>query len=307
MKVLVTFPVDEKFKNIGNEILGKENIIWYPNLEPAEILLVRDNNFPYSDDVKFIQTITAGVDHINFSRIKKTTIVASNAGAYSLSVAEHALALLLSAAKSIVKKDFEIKNGIFNPEETILLDGKILLIIGYGGIGSKFARLAKSFNMRIIAIGRSYKDSYADEFYSLDKLKDLVPKADFILISIPINRHSYGIIDKNILELSKKRAIWVNVARAEILKREDLVPFLKQRKDVVYSTDVWWDEPNVKVPILENLIVTPHTAGGRSGEVMENAFREAFMNIRRFMESDKPRNIVNIEETIWIDRSSLGV
>ncbi len=307
MKVLVTFAVDRKFQKIGNEILGKDNIIWYPDLEPAEILLVRDNNFPYSEEVKFIQTITAGVDHINFSRIKKSTVVASNAGAYSVSVAEHALALLLSAAKSIVKKDLEIKNGIFNPEETILLNGKTILIIGYGGIGSKFARLAKSFNMKVIAIGRSYRDDYADEFYDLDKLKDLVKLADFILISVPLNRQTYGMIDRNVLELSKKRAIWVNVARPEILKRDDLISFLKQRSDVVYSTDVWWDEPNVKVPIMDNLIITPHTAGGRSGEVMENAYREAFLNVKRFMEGDKPKNIVNIDEVIWIDRGSLGV
>ncbi len=307
MKVLVTFPVHKRFQNIGNQILGEENIVWYPNLEICDILLVRDNNFPYDKNVKFIQTISAGVDHINFSRIQPGTIVASNAGAYSVSVAEHAFGLLLSASKGIVIKDNEMKRGIFRPDETILLRGKSVLIIGYGGIGSEFAKLAEAFGMKVISIARSYKDNNSDEYHSLDELKDLVPLADFILISIPLTKNSYQIIDYSVLTLSKEKAIWVNVARPEVVKRDDLVNFIKQRPDVTYASDVWWDEPNVNVPNLPNLIVTPHTAGGRSGEVMENAFREAFLNIARFIRGESPKNIVKLEENVWIDRGSLGV
>lgn len=307
MKVLVTFPVHKNFQKIGNEILGEENIVWYPDLEICDILLVKDNNFPYDRNVKFIQTISAGVDHINFARIQPGTVVASNAGAYSTSVAEHAFGLLLSASKGIVIKDNEMKRGIFEQDETILLRGKTSLIIGYGGIGSEFAKLAKAFGMKIISISRSHKDNNSDEYHSLDELKDLVPIADFILISIPLTKKTHEIINNSILSLTKKKGIWVNVARPEIVQKDDLINFLKQRPDVTYASDVWWDEPNVNVPNQPNLIVTPHTAGGRSGEVMENAFREAFLNISRFIRGETPKNIVKIEENVWIDRGSLGV
>ncbi|MGC8673490.1 MAG: NAD(P)-dependent oxidoreductase, partial [Thermoplasmata archaeon] len=182
---------------------------------------------------------SAGVDHIDFERINKNTIVCSNAGAYSISVAEHVFALLLSATKNIIEKDEEMKKGIFNSEPTTLLYAKTLGIIGYGGIGKRVARIAKSFEMKIIAIGRGNKDEYVEEFTDLKNLKDFVKKSDFILISIPLTRETKDIINYDVLINIKHKGILVNVARPEIVKKDDLLKFLEQRKDVMYLSDVW--------------------------------------------------------------------
>ena len=169
MKVRVTFPVIDNYKKIGENIIGK-NIIWYPDEDEAEILLVNNDNFPRKNTIKMIQTITAGVDHIDLSTIPKETLVCSNAGAYSISVAEHTFALLLSAAKDIIKRDEEMKKGIFNSLPTRLLYGKTIGIIGYGGIGKRVAKIAKAFDMKVIAIGRNTPDSNVDEYYSLENI-----------------------------------------------------------------------------------------------------------------------------------------
>ncbi len=307
MKVLVTFLVDEKVKKIGNEIIGKGNIMWYPNIAPADILLVRDNNFPYNENVKFIQTITAGVDHIDFSKISDKTVICSNAGAYSISVAEHAFALLLEGAKMICKKRSETSKGIFNPEQTILLYGKTLGILGYGGIGSRVAEIAKAFGMRVIAIGRSYRDQNADMFFTLDQIDKVLEASDFVLISLPLTKLTKELIGAAELSKLKKNSIMINVARAEIVKREALIEQLKKRPDFLYLTDVWWDEPNLKDTDYPNLVVTPHISGGRSGEVMEIAYKKAFENIKNFMENKEVKNIVRKEENVNITRESLGV
>ncbi|MEM0098370.1 MAG: 2-hydroxyacid dehydrogenase [Thermoplasmata archaeon] len=306
MKVRVTFPVIDNYKKIGENIIGK-NIIWYPDEDEAEILLVNNDNFPRKNTIKMIQTITAGVDHIDLSTIPKETLVCSNAGAYSISVAEHTFALLLSAAKDIIKRDEEMKKGIFNSSPTRLLYGKTIGIIGYGGIGKRVAKIAKAFDMKVIAIGRNTPDSNVDEYYSLENIEKLVKASDFVLLSIPLTKFTENLINKKILEIMKKNAILINVARPEIVNKEDLFQILNERNDIMYLSDVWWNEPNVKDTNLKNTILTPHIAGGKSGEVMEIAFTQAFKNIKDFIDGKVPMNIVNREEYKKIERKNTGV
>lgn len=307
MKVLVTFLVNEKIRKIGNEIVGKENIIWYPSISPAEILLVRDNNFPYDENVKFIQTVTAGIDHIDVSRVKEDTVVASNAGAYSISVAEHAFALLLERAKKICAKKEETFNGRFNPESTTMLYGKTIGILGYGGIGSRIAEISKVLGMKVIAVGRGHRDGNIDTFLTLERIDEVFKKSDFIVISLPLTKLTYKLIGEEQLSLMKENSIMVNVARAEIIDKDALLSHLKNREDFSYLTDVWWDEPNIKDTKFQNLVITPHVAGGRSGEIMEIAFKQAFENIRNFMEGKEVKNIVKKDENFNISRQSLGI
>lgn len=307
MKILVTFPTDEKFKEMGIKFFGKEDIFFYPEKVDADILLVLNDNFPYNEKVKFIQTISAGVDHIDFSRISNKTLVASNAGAYSISVAEHVFALLLSAVKNIIKKDKEMKMGIFNSEPTTLLYNKKLGIIGYGGIGKRVAKIAKAFDMNILAIGRNAPDENVDQYLQMDKLNYLIENSDFILLSIPLTKDTENLINYENLKLIKKNGILINVSRPEIVKKDDLFKFLNERKDFLYLSDVWWDEPNVKDTNFDNTILTPHIAGGKSGEIMEIAFKQAYENIKRFINNEKVLNIVKREEYKKIERKNVGV
>src|SRR2546428_5183631 len=98
--------------------------------------------------VRMIQSLVAGVDHFPFERFPPSAIVCSNAGAYSVSVAEHAMALLLAAAKDVVARTEEIRHGIFNQTvENKGLAGSTALILGFGGIGSEIARRCKAFDI----------------------------------------------------------------------------------------------------------------------------------------------------------------
>ncbi len=306
MKVRVTFPVDERYRKIGESILGND-IIWFPDQGKAEIFLVNDDNFPREKGLKMVQTITAGVDHIDLSTIPKETLVCSNAGAYAISVAEHTFALILAAMKDIINKDAEMKNGIFNSSPTRLLFGKTIGIIGYGGIGKRVARIAKAFEMKIIAIGRNNPDENVDEFYSLEKLENVVETSDIVVISIPLTKYTEGMFDRRIISKAKKNAIIVNVARAEIVKKEDLFQILKERDDIMYLSDVWWDEPDVKNTNFRNTILSPHVAGGKSGEIMEIAFRQAFTNIKNFINGKEPSNVVRRDEYRKVERKNTGV
>lgn len=307
MRALVTFPVEERYKKIGIEVLGKENIIWHPDSGRADVFLIRDGDFPRNQNPKFIQTLSAGTDHLDMRMMPKNAIVASNAGSYSVSVAEHVFALLLERVKKIGKFHGKTSMGIFEPEETTMLYGKTLGIIGYGGIGSRVAAIAKSMGMKTTAIGRGYKDENADEFLSLENLDNLLRDSDFMVISIPLTKRTYGLLGKEQLDLVKKNCVIVNVGRAEIVRKVDMISFLDSNKGASYLTDVWWEEPELKDSDRENVVITPHVAGGLSGEIMEVAFRSAFENIRRFMNGEKVHNVIKIEESIYMERKKLGV
>ncbi len=307
MKLLVPFDLEEKYKKIGRDIIGEDNIIWFPESGKAEIVLARGNDFPREENFKLIQTISAGTDHIDIDSIPRNTLIASNAGAYSISVAEHALALLLERAKKISTFEEETRRGIFEPRTTKLLFGKTIGIIGYGGIGSRVAAIAKSFGMRVVAIGRGFRDSNLDEFLEIEKLDKLLEESDVILISIPLTSRTVGMIGERQLSLVKKDCVIINVARPEIVQKEDLLDFLKKNKMASYLTDVWWGEPRLDGSNLENIVVTPHIAGGLSGEVMEIAFRSAFENIKRYIDGKEPSNLVKREESLFFDRAKIGV
>ncbi|MEM2056290.1 MAG: glycerate dehydrogenase, partial [Thermoplasmatales archaeon] len=95
MKTMITFHIEEKYLEIAREILGRDNLILNTDEGMPEALLVKDNSFRMYNTVKFIQTINAGTDNIDMASIPENVIVASNAGAYSIPVAEHAFALIL--------------------------------------------------------------------------------------------------------------------------------------------------------------------------------------------------------------------
>src|SRR5712691_12584388 len=112
--------------------------------------------------LRFIQSILAGVNHIPFNRLERKVIVSSNAGAYSSPVAEYAWALLLSAAKRVVEHHNTIREGrgilVSHGDAAqgiYILKGKTLGVLGYGGIGATVVRTAQAFRMKVVAFTRN--------------------------------------------------------------------------------------------------------------------------------------------------------
>src|SRR5437667_12385428 len=103
--------------------------------------------------VRMIQSLVAGIDHFPFDRSPPSAIVCSNAGAYSISVAEHAMTLLLAAAKDIVLRTDEIRRGIFDQGvSNKALAGSTVVILGLGGIGSEITRRCNVLDVPVLGI-----------------------------------------------------------------------------------------------------------------------------------------------------------
>lgn len=256
-------------------------------------------------DLKMIQIVLAGVNHVPFDRIPPGVLLCGNAGAYNTSVAEHALALLLAAAKDIPRFTEEIRRGTFDQAPMgKALEGSTVVVAGMGGIGTEVARLCKAFRARVIGLTRSGRPSPpADEGGTLDDLPRLAPRADFLVIALPLTTATEGLVDAEVLRAMKDDAVLVNIARGKIVVEDALYEHLRDHPAFQAALDVWWTYPRGKSgrpftrPFheLPNVVMTPHHAYAIPAQ-RRRAMEHALDNVVRFLRGERPRNVVDVAE-----------
>jgi len=278
--------------------------------------ILDSDNILRMKNLRFVQSILAGVNQIPFAQLDERVIVCSNAGAYSDEVAEYAWSLLLSAAKRIVDFHNMIKTGKWSMKgtltgkEVMILQGQTLGILGFGGIGSAVARIGKEFGMKICAFSRKpIREKGIRYFQGESGLLSVLAESDAVIISLPLTRDTNRIINSDKLAAMKKDAILVNVARGELVDEAALYKCLKENPDFRFATDVWWyreGKESLKTiyPFFElpNFVGTPHVSGP-SGLATGKPVKIAVENVIRFLRGLKPRNVVNRAEYLsneWV-------
>jgi phosphoglycerate dehydrogenase-like enzyme len=266
--------------------------------DDVEVLVLGDSKlvtrklFEDFRNTKLLQSVSAGVDFIDFNAIPSQVTVCSNAGAYSEPIAEHVFGMILYFAKHLNRNHERIRAGIFGgAADGMFLGGKTIGVVGAGGIGQSVARIAKAFNMRTIGINTSGRAApNFDTAWKMDRLEDLLAQSDIVVLSLPLNIHTKNLIDGKKLRLMKEDAILVNIARGPIISQADLYAHLKAHPEFRTGIDVWWAYPRkgeklpVDFPFLElpNFLGSPHNADGvpnarEAGQVY------AFENVLRFI------------------------
>jgi len=310
-------------------LLPHADVFWLDDLEEAELdrvlpsvdaLLVQtwwpDHLTPERVSrmgrLRFIQSGMAGVNHIPFKLLGKRVMVSSNAGGFSVGVAEFAVALMLAAAKRVVKLDYALRTGGFEPEsvgrlfrEVVILRGRTLGILGYGGIGRAAGSIGRALGMNVVAYSRhASAEKDARVFHGGEGMLRVLSKSDAVVIALPLSKLTVGLIGAAELAAMKTDAILVNVARAEIVDEEALYKHLVEHKEFTYATDVWQikrGKETYSSPFpflkLQNFIGTPHVAGGSSALSGEPG-RAAVENLLRYLKGDAPQNVVDPSEYI---------
>jgi D-3-phosphoglycerate dehydrogenase / 2-oxoglutarate reductase len=260
--------------------------------------------------LRFIQGILVGVDHIPFRALARKVVVCSNAGAYSLEVGEHAFALLLSAAKRVVDTHNSVAKGKtdFNEfrgaaDDILVLRGKTLGVVGYGGIGAVVAGLGRSFGMNVIALSRSKRDGRGIRFVrGRGALTSLLASSDAVVLALPLTNLTEGMIGAKELSSAKRGAVLVNISRGDIVDQAALYEHLTGNPGFRYATDVWWykegreslvtDHPFTSLP---NFVGTPHISGPTalaSGRPVKMAVENTLRHLRGL----RPKNVVRRSE-----------
>jgi phosphoglycerate dehydrogenase-like enzyme len=269
-----------------------------------------DGRLSKMERLTFIQSSLAGVNQIPFERLGSGVKVSSNAGGYSLEVGEYAWGLLMTAAKKVAKFDRTIREK--GPEvgtsrergaEVMVLNGRTLGLLGYGGIGKTVARFGMAFGMRVIAYSRSPVEEPGVAFYhGTDGLKKMLPECDALVIALPLTNSTRNLVGPEELSAMKEDAVVVNVARSEIVNKEAIYGHLSRIRSFTYATDVWWMRdgresyaPDLPFLSLDNFIGTPHVAGPSALSGM-GPIRQAVENLARFLKGERPANVVDRRE-----------
>lgn len=214
-------------------------------------------------------------------------------------VAEHTLALILCCAKRITHFSGNLHQGLWEEGSfTFELWGKTLGLVGLGGIGTEVARLTQAFGMRVLYYDVRRREDIESllgvEYVS--KLRKLFEQSDIVTLHLPQTPETERIITRELLELLKPGAIFVNTARGELVDNQVLAELLKEKKLGAVGLDVYDAEPiGHDNPFLgvENAVLTPHVAYS-TPEALGNIMSISVDNLVAFF-SGRPQNVVNPE------------
>ena len=167
-----------------------------------------------------------------------------------------------------------VRSQVFNQPMTEDLEGKTLGLVGFGASARELARRAWPFEMKILAIDvADVPQEVCDEFHvgflgGPQELDRLLAEADYLSLHIPLTSKTRHLIDGRAMGLMKPSAVLINVARGGIVDETALIDALRSGRIQGAGLDVFTQEPlDLDNPLLqmENVIVTPHNAGGSRG------------------------------------------
>ena len=259
--------------------------------------------------LRHIQIPWTGFDNLGVEYLRPG-ITVSNSHANSLAIAEHAVSLLLAAAKLLVMRDMGMRKGDWTSRyeevNSVWLTGKKLLVVGYGAIGRKVARILRDgFGMEVTAVRRhgGDADGVASEIHDPSSLLEDVRVADFIVVAVPLTKETRGLINSGHFARMKRTAVLVNIARGPVVDERSLYEALRDREIHSAGIDVWYNYPrgdqrtvfqNYPFEELDNIVMTPHSAF----KVMERErvfIGDIVENINRIYRGEDPINQVNLE------------
>ncbi len=303
MKVLVTEPISEEaieyMRKNGLEVdvktgMTKEELL--QEIPEYDAIVVRSQTKVDAEVIeagkrlKIIGRAGVGVDNIDINAATQKGVVVVNApGGNTISTAEHAIALMLAAARKIPQADRSVKEGKWERKKFIGIElrGKTAGVIGLGRVGFEVAKRCKALEMNVIAYDPFVSKERAEQIgVKLVDLETLLASSDVITVHVPRTKETMGLIGKDQFEKMKDGVIVVNAARGGIVDEKALYEAIKAGKVAAAALDVYEKEPpSPDNPLLklENVVTTPHIAAST---------REAQLNVGMIIAED----IVNMSK-----------
>lgn len=281
----------DKIEQLGWNITFVQNELEALDIDVREFDAVVCNNlFLYNnikkfENLKIIQLTSAGTEKLPMDYVHKQKIEVFNAkGVYSIPMAEWAIMSILQLYKNAPGFYEKQKKRLWEKDRSLMeLDGKNVVIVGYGDVGKEIAKRLKSFGVTIIALNRSkVKDANIDQWVPLGKMDSILGKADIVIVSLALTKETYHLIKQRQFYLMKKDSILVNLSRGDIICENDLINVLEHGWFRGVALDVFSQEPlNSQSPLwnYDRVIITPHNSFV-SDRIKERLFTVIINNLK---------------------------
>ena len=246
--------------------------------------------------LRHVASYGVGVNHLDLAACRRRGLLVTNTpGVVTEATAEHAMALILAAARRVAEGDRIIRRGGWTEVEPgwLLgtgLDGKLLGLVGFGRIGQAVARRAEAFGMAVAYTGPREVAWPGARHLSLEAL---LAEADVVSLHTPLTPATEGLMSRERLALMKPGAILVNTARGAVVDDAALAEALAAGRLGAAGLDVFRDEPAVPAAYLglENVVLTPHLGSGTKETRGAMAVMVAD-EVERVARGDRPRHPV---------------
>ena len=190
--------------------------------------------------LKFIARAGAGMESIDVNYAKTKGIICLNSPEGSRdAVGEHAIGMLLALLNKICKADREVREGSWNRERNrgTEIHGKTIGIIGYGNMGSAFAKKLSGFDCHVIGYDK-YLKNFSNEFVKEVSMDEIFSRVDILSLHVPLNAETKFLVNDDFINRFKKNIYIINAARGKCLNTDDLVKNLKSGKVLGVCLDV---------------------------------------------------------------------
>jgi D-3-phosphoglycerate dehydrogenase / 2-oxoglutarate reductase len=290
----------------GWEVIVSNPKEYMQHLAGADALIVRSAVtvdkavLAAAPNLRVIGRAGVGVDNVDLPSATAAGILVMNTpGGNAVSVAEHAMALMLSLARSIPNASASVKSGKWEKRKFLgtELRAKTLGVIGLGSIGREVVKRAAAFEMKIIAHDPYVHSQTAkDVGVALVDLPTLYAESDYITLHTALTPESFQMLSRGAFSKMKKGARIVNCARGELIDQAALVEALASGQVSGAALDVFESEPpppNDPILAIESLVATPHI-GGSTEEAQETVGMRIAEQVVEYLQNGAALHAVNL-------------
>jgi glyoxylate reductase len=246
--------------------------------------------------VRHVASYGVGVNHLDLDACRARKVLVTNTpGVLTDATADHAMALLLAAARRVAEGDRVVRAGGWRAVDPAFMlgtevTGKTLGIVGFGRIGQAMARRAAGFDLKLLYTSPRDAGFPGARRVSLD---ELLAESDFVALHCPLTPQTDNLLSRERIARLRRGAIVVNTARGAVVDDAALAEALRSGQVAAAGLDVFRDEPHVPAAYLglDNVVLTPHLGSG-SRETRAAMAHLVLEDVLRFAKGEPPRHPV---------------
>lgn len=244
---------------------------------------------PRMPSLRVVQTLTAGVDNVR-PYLREGLTLCNARGVHDASTAELAVALILASLRGIDDFARAMPEGRWTFGFRQALADKTVVVVGYGGVGEALERRLAGFECEILRVARQRREGVA----GLDDLPNLLPRADVVVLTVPMTAETRGLVDAGFLGAMKDGALLVNIARGPVVDTDALLAEtasgrLRAALDVTDPEPLPPDHPLWRTP---GVLISPHV-GGATSAFLPRAYQLIGAQLRRYAAGEPLANVVS--------------